>query len=909
MRKLLLISAMLLLWAGSSLGQVSYFQNFEATNGSVTGNFTRFTGTSACGGTGGAMRRNLYSGASTGQLISPNTGTSNGLQITLTYDYKVANWSANTIGTTGNWGYFDVQYGSTATGPWTTVQTIDQNNHVVSGNCATKIIQFTPPAGDLFIRFSAVWASGDYYLNFDNISLEQQSNDPPNCANLVSPADATTGIATNATLNWSSGGGAPTAYYLYWGTDNPPTNIVNGTNIGLVTSYNPGTLAYSTTYYWQIVPTNTYGNAVGCPVWSFTTMADPTITSLPYSESFDNAIFAPLGWTNLKTGGAGIGLWDRQTAGSSPSCLPHSGAGMARFNCFNYSLGTTGILVTPPINVGEILISLKFWMYRDPGYSTTADRVNVYMNLQPNVIGAELLETINRSTTLSPVVPSAGWYEYSILFIPSAGSNYIIFEGISVFGNNIFIDDISFVEVPTVPEFSITPASWDFETVEAQGMPVTKDFIIKNEGGGTLSITDISISTVIAAPNEFTLVNPPASIELGLYESTTLTVAFSPNSAGVRTATIDLNSNARIIRKVELTGAGIDLTGLMFSQGVNFNGTAITSTLDPASQIDYEAADNFWSLDREIKSVSFTGLALKFIDGAFVEQVPNPQEPFIIRFYETVEMLIPAELNAAVTGTYYLKLTDSYGDGWAGDWPASGTKYHKVTLFINGVPVLTDITIINGSGPDLHPFNANAGDEISAIFTIDGLYASECYYAVLDPSDNIIAERGIGSSVPGNINPAGSYPLEPDWLNPVSVQSVLANVNPNGAWGNYNLYKFEAELPISLMMEKGWFSAQIDAANGSGTWFLWCTSADGDGLSHQRIPAVPVRNGVSRDSQDPAFVTADKTGSGYTREQRSDDLAFDLIGESTLIPLSNWALYLGIFLIAAFAIFRFRRMI
>src|SRR5439155_23008305 len=41
------------------------------------------------------------------------------------------------------------------------------------------------------------------------------------------------------------------------------------------TSYQPGTLAYSTTYYWKVDAVGAGGTTAG-PLWSFTTVAAPT---------------------------------------------------------------------------------------------------------------------------------------------------------------------------------------------------------------------------------------------------------------------------------------------------------------------------------------------------------------------------------------------------------------------------------------------------------------------------------------------------------------------------------------------------------------------------------------------------------------------------------------------------------
>jgi len=303
---------------------------------------------------------------------------------------------------------------------------------------------------------------------------------PPNCANLVSPPDAGTYILRDATLNWASGGGAPTGYKLYFGTDNPPINIVNGTDLGNVTTYDPNPdMSYGTPYFWKIVPYNANGDATGCPVWSFTTGPDPTVTTFPFVESFNGTTFAPYGWTNVKTAGTALGVWDRQETGTFPTCTPHSGAAMARYASFNYSAGTKGILVTPPMNLPGENYSVKFWMYRDIGFTTNRDAVVVYYNTQNNLTGATLLDTIYRYTGFKPVVPSTGWYEYSFgLPAGSTGNNrYIILEGVSSYGNNMFVDDFE-----VFPPSSLKGYVYDYN-----GNPVLGATVEKVAGLSTIS--------------------------------------------------------------------------------------------------------------------------------------------------------------------------------------------------------------------------------------------------------------------------------------------------------------------------------------------------------------------------------------------------------------------------------------
>jgi len=120
--------------------------------------------------------------------------------------------------------------------------------------------------------------------------------DIPVCATNPNPVDGATDVLLTSDLSWSAATGA-NGYYIYFGTDNPPTNIENGTDVGNVTSYDPATLSYLTTYYWQIIPYNAGGSAIGCSVWNFITEEDLTPSIYPYTESFE----------------AGLGFWTQSS--------------------------------------------------------------------------------------------------------------------------------------------------------------------------------------------------------------------------------------------------------------------------------------------------------------------------------------------------------------------------------------------------------------------------------------------------------------------------------------------------------------------------------------------------------------------------------------------------------------------
>ncbi|MEI7724292.1 MAG: choice-of-anchor J domain-containing protein [Bacteroidota bacterium] len=170
------------------------------------------------------------------------------------------------------------------------------------------------------------------------------------------------------------------------------------------------------------------------------------ISHFPFTESFDAPDFAPMCWENVNTAGPGDpGTWDRQTSGTNPDCLPHSGAAMARFNSWDYGAGTTAFLSTQQLLMPTDQFEVHFWMYRDDGSEGIADLVNVYYNTVPNTTGATLMGTVNRYYQSSPAELTANqWYEY-VFKMPSgsSGNAYILFEGMSAYGTNIFLDDVS----------------------------------------------------------------------------------------------------------------------------------------------------------------------------------------------------------------------------------------------------------------------------------------------------------------------------------------------------------------------------------------------------------------------------------------------------------------------------------
>ncbi|MHC4083807.1 MAG: alkaline phosphatase [Planctomycetota bacterium] len=91
----------------------------------------------------------------------------------------------------------------------------------------------------------------------------------PGQASNPNPADVATDVSLTVDLSWTAGNDA-TSHDVYFGTSDPPEFVQNQAG----TTYDPGTLAGETTYYWQIDEAGPGGNTTG-GVWSFTTEAVP----------------------------------------------------------------------------------------------------------------------------------------------------------------------------------------------------------------------------------------------------------------------------------------------------------------------------------------------------------------------------------------------------------------------------------------------------------------------------------------------------------------------------------------------------------------------------------------------------------------------------------------------------------
>lgn len=398
-----------------------------------------------------------------------------------------------------------------------------------------------------------------------------------------------------------------------------------------------------------------------------------SFSQVNYTESFDGTTFVPTGWTNLLV--SGTNTWTRVTVGSFPTQTPHSGAGEAQFNSFSVSGGVRS-LVSPVINYANrasAATSISFWMYRDNGYNTTADKIDVYMNTAANLTGATLIGTVNRAIGLTPTVTVSGWYQYSFT-VPTSlntATNYFILKATSAYGNNIFIDDVAWTAFPPpyidMMATALISPNGNFNCF-SNNQSVSLQ--IKNNGSAPInfSVNPVTITCTVNIATSGTL-------------ATTSTVNVTPFVLNVGTLSVGATTNIVITSSLNMAINGT----YTFSAKTSVTGDVLTSNdaMTPSSLIVSKVASFPYEADFSnipdplflTQQVSGTGLWTNATTGnltnptlAPVMNSGNGYAYFNSYSYSsgTVSNLITPSFNMSSVANPMLDLYVSQDNGWAG---------------------------------------------------------------------------------------------------------------------------------------------------------------------------------------------------------------------------------------------------
>jgi hypothetical protein len=155
----------------------------------------------------------------------------------------------------------------------------------------------------------------------------------PMCAESLIPLDLATGVVVTGgaiDVSWSapSTGVAPTGYDLLFGTTSGSLTNIGSFDADIFT-VNISGIAYSTTYFWSVVPTNDGSPAVGCDELEFTTEDAPPppanddcanatpVDALPYNNTIDATTATNNAGFIAECGGMNDGVWYKFTVATT----------------------------------------------------------------------------------------------------------------------------------------------------------------------------------------------------------------------------------------------------------------------------------------------------------------------------------------------------------------------------------------------------------------------------------------------------------------------------------------------------------------------------------------------------------------------------------------------------------------
>ncbi|HET6347953.1 MAG TPA: hypothetical protein VFH88_02620 [Candidatus Krumholzibacteria bacterium] len=172
---------------------------------------------------------------------------------------------------------------------------------------------------------------------------------PPGAVTLLAPAAGATGVSIDQNVSWSGGDsqcpGLTAVYDVYFGTTSPPP-LAHAGNASK--TYDPGTLAYSTTYYWRIVAKDANGNTSSAQR-SFTTMSEPCTASpgavtllAPAAGATGVSIDQNVSWSGGDSQCPGLtAVYDVYFGTTSPPPLAHAGNASKTYDPGTLAYSTT----------------------------------------------------------------------------------------------------------------------------------------------------------------------------------------------------------------------------------------------------------------------------------------------------------------------------------------------------------------------------------------------------------------------------------------------------------------------------------------------------------------------------------------------------------------------------------------
>ena len=463
---------------------------------------------------------------------------------------------------TAGWNYFDLQSPFIWNGTQNLLIDVSFTNNDWN---EASYVRATAAAGKTWARFAdgetgSTMTGGDAYANRPNTSfiMGPPASGTPAAPILTYPCDIAIGLSKYGfDLTWEAdlnNGGMPTYYAVFMSQDEETIfehfffEVEDLFFNPIADSDGEIVFNYDERWYWTVTAGNIYGESVPAAIRSFQIEADPTTYSLPWCEGFEGSVFPPAGWTMVDDDGDGYNWFQY-------SYDPHTGNYSAATASWwdETSLSPDNWLITPPIAIpatGEYIVEY-YVAGQDANYPD--EHYGFYIS----TAGTDLQNfTLLREETLE----DADWHQRTNPLLNYAGQTvHFAFRHFN--SSDVFymkIDDVCVREIPQAPMLSINPAEFNFGTTHVLTPTTPKTFTLSNIGLDTIDIGvgDIWLTDV---EGNFVLDTQNLPVEISTTEPYSFTVQFIAQSAGFKSATLNIQDNiTRAIHTVALTGEAVE---------------------------------------------------------------------------------------------------------------------------------------------------------------------------------------------------------------------------------------------------------------------------------------------------------------------------------------------------------------
>lgn len=726
-------------------------------------------------------------------IINPNGGEN----LTGNQSYNIT-WSYTGL---GYWDNVTLSYTTNGGATW---------NNIVTTNAGITSYNWTVPNVTTNQALVRIYKTSQTSINDTSNAFFNINGVPPNCATNFNPVNNATGVALNQTLSWSSGGGSPTGYDVYFGTaPNPP--LVSSNQPG--TTYNPGILLPNTTYNWRIVPKNANGDATGCFANSFTT-ANPqiTITYPNGGEILNGTSTVNITWTFQQVSNY-FSLYYSTNNGSSWNLI----------NSYYYQTSGNGSYSWTVPNVSSTQCLIRIVDSYNTIYNDTSDATFSINGVAPNC--AINLNPANNATQVNPNGLSLSWASgggaptgYDVYF--GTNSNPPIVSnnqtGTSYYAGNLSPNTTYYWKI--VPKNSFGSAvgcqTYSFTT----GNPSIQ--IVQPNGGEILTgLSNYQIQWNASLVSNY--VNIYYSINNGSTWNTIVTYQYHNNGGTYNWTVPNSPSTQCLIRIVDSYNTSIADTsnanftinaappsitvnnpngGNTLNVGQNYNITwSAVSVSNVKIEYTYDNGNNWNTIVSSVPSSP----------SSYLWSVPNtPSTTCKVKISDASNPSVNDESNSnfTINQPIITVLTPNGGENWTGGtnqyiyWQSSGvSNYVKIEYSLNNGGTWT--TIVNG-----------ANNNGSYYWNVPNTPSNQCLVRVSDYYNNSV------NDISNNVFTITQAPPSITVTTPNGGQTWTVNSNQYIYWTSTSVNFVKIE--YSIDNGSSWITI-ANSVNASNGYYLW----------------------------------------------------------------------------------------